>query len=184
MKIRTLFAVAALALPLAAHAEFEYTYLEGGYFRAEPDAISDSGDGIGLRGSAAIADNLFISGEFNSVDIDLGPFGSDIDTFGAAIGVHMPLTNRIDVVGSAGWVKVDAGDFIEDDGARLDLGLRGRINPAFELDGGVRWVNVGDDETTGYLRGLFGRNALRLLVEVEAGDEGERYIIGGRYDFR
>lgn len=183
MKIRTLLAIAAISLPLAAQAEFNYTYLEGGYVRLEPDRFNDSGNGIGVRGSAALSQNLFITGEFSSVEFDIGPFDADTDQYGVGLGLHMPATDRMDFVGSLSWINVDIDNFADDDGFRLDLGLRGQVTPAFELAGGIRYAEVFNDETSGYLRGLIGPNRLRLVLEVEAGDEGEAYLIGGRYDF-
>lgn len=184
MNTRKVFAVLALALPLTAQAEFDYTYIEGGYLRLEPDRINDSGDGVGIRGSAAISDNIFILGEYNSAEFDIGPFDADVDEWAVGLGLHAPLSDRVDVVGSASWVNVDVENFFDDDGFRLDVGLRGDVAPSFELDGGIRYTDVGDDdETTGYLRGLFGPNNLKLLVELEAGDDGEAYLIGGRYEF-
>jgi len=72
----------------------------------------------------------------------------------------------------------------DDDGYRADAGLRGYIVPAVELDGGVRYTDVDTgDGTSAYLRGLFGTGSVRLLTEIEAGEDGEVYLVGGRIDF-
>lgn len=177
-----------LLVPVAAHAEFSYTYLEAGYERVEVDGISDNADGIGVRGRVAVADNIHLLGGFHSVEFD----NVDFDTWDAGIGYNQAVGPNVDFVGSLSYVHADLSfnnqPFgrvkIDGDGYRADVGLRGAIAPAFELNGGLRHTDVDQgDETTVYVTGLFGSGHIRLLAEIEAGDDGEAYLLGGRFDF-
>jgi len=188
MKIGVLFAAAALALPMAAQAEFDYTYLEAGYQRFNPDNFSEDADGLGIRGSAGLSRNLNITGEWSRVDFNNS--SADLETWAVGLGLHAPINPQVDVVGNISYIEntVDLGGglggfAIDDNGYRADVGLRGQITPAFELDGGIRYVDIEDNNTSGYLRGLIGSSQIRLLLEVESGDNGDQFLIGGRYDF-
>lgn len=190
--IRSLLLAGLVAAPVAAHAEFDYTYLEGGYERIELDAIDEAGDGLGLRGSLAVADNIHILGGVHSAEFEVGPVDVDFDSWEVGLGYNRAMGPNVDFVGSLSYVGADLS-FNDDalsvfdqdgDGYRADVGLRGQLAPAVELDGGIRFTDVEQgDETSAYVRGLFGSGTIRLLTEVEAGDDGEVYLIGGRVDF-
>lgn len=188
MKTGVLIAAAALALPLAAHAEFDYSYLEGGYQRFNPDNFSEDADGLGIRGSAGISRNLNLTGEWSRVDFNNS--SADLETWAVGLGLHAPINPQVDVVGNVSYIEnnIDFGGGpggfgFDDNGYRLDLGLRGQITPAFELDGGIRYVDIEDNATSGYLRGLIGSTPIKLLLEAESGDNGDQFLIGARYDF-
>lgn len=191
-RIPIIIAVGCLAAPFAASAEFDYTYLEGGYERLEVDGIDEAGDGIGVRGSLAVSDNFHLLGGVHSAEFEVGPVDVDFDSWEAGIGYNRAIGPNVDFVGSLSYVGADLSFNdealsvfdVDGDGYRADAGLRGRLAPAFELDGGIRYTDVDEgDETSAYVRGLFGSGSVRLLTEVEAGDDGEIYLIGGRVDF-
>lgn len=186
--IHSMLLAGLLAVPVAAQAEFSYTYLEAGYERVEVDGISGSADGIGARGKVAVSDNIHLLGGIHSVEFD----DVDFDTWDAGIGYNQAIGPNVDFVGSLSYVHADLsfnnqpfGQVkIDGDGYRADVGLRGVIAPLVELNGGIRHTDVDQgDETTAYVRGLFGSGYIRLLAEVEAGDDGEVYLLGGRFDF-
>lgn len=186
--IHSMLLAGLLAVPVAAQAEFSYTYLEAGYERMEVDGISGSADGIGARGSVAVTDNLHLLGGVHSVEFD----NVDFDAWEAGIGYNQAVGPNVDFVGSLSYVKADVsfntpgvgGFSVDSDGYRADVGLRGVVMPLVELNGGIRYTDVDQgDETSAYVRGLFGSGNVRLLTEIEASDDGETYLIGGRFDF-
>lgn len=190
--MRKILLAGCIAMPFAAQAEFDYTYLEGGYERQEIDGFDEAGDGLGVRGSLAVADNFHLLGGVHSTEFEVGPVDADFDAWELGIGYNRAIGPEVDFVGSLSYVGADLS-FNDDelsvfdvdgDGYRADVGLRGRLAPAVELDGGIRYTDVDNgDETSAYVRGLFGTGSVRLLTEVEAGDDGEVYLIGGRFDF-
>lgn len=185
--IHSILLAGMLSAPAAAQAEFSYTFLEVGYERMEVDGISDHADGIGARGKFAIADNVHLLGGAHSVAFD----DVDFDSWSAGLGYNRAVGPNVDFVGSLSYVHADlsfnnpafGGFGVDGDGYRADVGLRGVVAPAIELDGGIRYTDVDQgDETSIYVRGLFGSGNIRLLTEVEAGDDGEVVLIGGRFD--
>lgn len=191
--LRSIAIIGSLALPFAASAEFSYTYLDGGYERLEVDGLDEAGDGLGFRGSVAIHENFHLLGAVHSAEFEVGPVDADFDSWEAGIGYNRALAPNVDFVGSLAYVGADLSFNDDDlsvfdvdgDGYRADLGLRGQVAPAVELNGGVRYTDISDggDETSGYVRGLFGTGNIRLLTEIEAGEDGEAYLIGGRFEF-
>jgi hypothetical protein len=165
MNAKTLICAAALALPLAASAEqLSYRYVDVAHFpEAEIDAgnFDTDGDGLQLRGSLPVYQNIFVLSEFQSLDLD-----NDVDTtrFLLGVGAHWPLGNNFDVIARGGVVsyEVESG-FGDDDDTGLFAGVRLRafVAPKVEVEGGVEHISV----------------------DV-AGSSSDTYLIGeGRYNF-
>jgi len=147
------------AAPLAAHADdMSYSFVDLGYVETDIDGIGPSADGFGLRGSVAFAGNYFAFAEYSSQSVR----GVDIDQTAVGIGGHYGLAENLDLVGRAGWFKVDlsapGGINADDDGYLVDLGLRGRVTEGVELEGGIRYSDLGGnngDDTSGFVGGRF-----------------------------
>jgi hypothetical protein len=166
MNATTLICAAALALPLAASAEqLSYRYVDVAHFpEAEIDAgtVDVDGDGLQLRGSLPVYQNIFVLAEFQSLDLD-----NNIDTtrFLLGAGAHWPLGNNLDIIARGGIVsyEVENPRFGDDDDTGLFAGVRLRalVAPKIEVEGGVE----------------------HLKVDV-AGSDSDTYLIGeGRYNF-
>jgi len=167
MKInaKTLICAAALALPFAASAEqLSYRYVDVAHFpeaKIDADAIDVDGDGIQLRGSLPVYQNIFALAEFQDLDLDRG---IDATRFMIGAGGHWALGPNLDLIARGGVVKyeVEAGRFNDDDtGLFAGVRLRSLVAPKIEVEGGVEHV----------------------AVDV-AGIDGDTYLIGeGRYNF-
>jgi len=165
MNAKTLICAAALALPLAASAdELSYRYVDVAHFpEAEIDAgnFDVDGDGLQLRGSLPVYQNIFVLAEFQSLDLD-----NNVDTsrFMVGVGAHWPLGNNFDVIARGGLVSYEVDTpFGDDDDTGLFAGVRLRafVAPKIEVEGGVEHVKV----------------------DV-AGNDSDTYLIGeGRYNF-
>lgn len=166
MNATTLICAAALALPLAASAEqLSYRYVDVAHFpQAEIDAgtVDVDGDGLQLRGSLPVYQNIFVLSEFQSLDLD-----DNVDTtrFLLGVGAHWPLGNNFDIIARGGIVsyEVENPRFGDDDDTGLFAGVRLRtfVAPKIEVEGGVE----------------------HLAVDV-AGSSSDTYLIGeGRYNF-
>ena len=98
MRLHTLVFASAL-LPLSAIAQdFDYTFIEAEYLNSELDVgpFNVDGDGLGLRGSALITDNVFLRGEYASYDYNRGV---DATTYALGAGMRWGLQRELDLVG-------------------------------------------------------------------------------------
>lgn len=164
MKPKTLICAALLALPMAASADsLSYRYVDVAHLpKAEIDADDGDvdGDGVQLRGSLPVYQNIFALAEFQDLDLDSGV---DATRILVGAGAHWPVGN-VDIIARGGIVsyEVDFGSFDDDDtGLFVGARVRTTIAPKIELEGGVE----------------------HLRVEV-AGLDNDTYLIGeGRYNF-
>ncbi len=204
MKIsKKLLAVAALAAPLSAFAQtastISYSYIEGGYLKAtQEDGNSDDFDfdGFTVGASGKVSKNLYLFGDYRQLESDtVGGTRIDIDTARVGLGVIFPINNNFDVTagGGAAFAKFDykgsgAGltpDDNDDTGYFLQTIARAKVLPALEINGGYRYEKVFDEsESTGLVGAVFSFTpAFAAVGSYEFGDDFDRYVIGGRFNF-
>jgi hypothetical protein len=165
MNAKNLICAAVLALPLVASADdFSYRYVDVAHFpeaEIDADGFDVDGDGIQLRGSLPVYQNLFALTEFQDLNLDNGV---DATRLMVGAGGHWSLGNNLDLIARAGVVQyeVDFGRFDDDDtGMFAGVRLRAIVAPKVEVEGGVE----------------------HMAIEV-AGIDGDTYLIGeGRYNF-
>ena len=185
-------AVLALALPCAASAQgFSYRYVDVGVFpQAEVDfGNSDvDGEGIQLRGSLPVHDNVHVFTEFQILNLD-----SNVDTTKLVIGggVNWPINGQLDIIGRLGIVnyQIDVGPFDDDDtGILIGARLRAIVAPKLEVEGGFEHqrVKVLQVENDTYLvaeaRYNF-TNQLSAGVLVNAGGDTSVFGVQARFAF-
>ena len=205
---KTLIVAALLAAcPLAAHANdtLSYTYAEAGLTRAELDQGDDfstlKANGGYLRGSYALTDATYVSGGFTRVSDSESAYGlkleGDLDQYELGLGWHMPMSDRVDFLAEAAYVRLDLtvkasymGNSARNSDAlnagRVSLGLRGAPSARTEA-----WVKAGamdgsdmDSEFVGSLGGQFKFNQTWGLVgEVQWLGENTLYSAGVRARF-
>lgn len=164
MNAAALAVASMLTLPMAAFADnLSYRYVDVAHFpSAEIDTGDDEidGDGMQLRGSLPVYQNIFALAEYQDLDLD---FGVDATRFMVGAGGHWPI-GTVDFIARAGIVSydVDFGRFDDDDtGLFVGARVRTTVAPKIELEGGIE----------------------HLQVEV-GGLENDTYLIGeGRYNF-
>lgn len=175
------------AAPLAAQAEdMSYSYVDLAYVDTDFDGPGPSADGFGLRGSVGFAENWLAFAEYSAVSVS----GVDIDQIAVGFGGHYGLAENLDLVGRLGYFQfeVDVGGGVDgdDDGYLADLGLRGRVGTAVELEGGVRYsdLDVLGDDTALVLGGRFHFNQTWALgAEFQSGDLTESILAYVRASF-
>jgi hypothetical protein len=182
----TLVPVLVLALPAISQAATQprYTYFEGGWVNVDFDDIDEDGDGFEVGGSVAIHPNFHIVADY--ADIDLSG-NADATVYSIGIGGNLPLRQGLDGIGRVRWIneEIDVGPGeIDEDGYGLEFGLRAMINPRLELNGGVKYVDVDDDNTSLYVGGLYDVvNNFALGADFEFSDDVTTFFLKGRYYF-
>lgn len=178
--------VLLVAAPLAALADdMSYSYVDIGYVETDIDN-APTADGFGLRGSISFAENWLAFAEYSAQSVQ----GIDIDTIAVGIGGHYSLAENLDLVGRIGYYEIDlnagGGLNASDDGYLLDLGLRGRVGDAVELEGGARYTDLSDggDDTSLFIGGRFHFNKTWALgAEYQSGDDISSFLAYVRASF-
>ena len=145
------------------------------------------GNGLGVRGSWGISDNIYVVGQYAMTEVDVLGVDVDFDTFSIGGGWHGGLSERADLIAEATFESFDVssgGQSFDDTGYGIRLGIRGAPSDRFELMGYVRHVDVGGDDT------LLGGNGVMHFtdtisgfVEYETGDDLGNLLLGARFDF-
>jgi len=174
------------AAPLAAMADdMSYSFVDAGYVETDIDN-APTADGFGVRGSVGFAENWFVTAGYSAQSVQ----GVDFDSYGVGFGGHYGLTDGMDLVGSLSYVKaeVDAGGGLnaDDDGYSLDLGLRGRVGDAVELEGGIDYTDLSEagDDTALFIGGRFHFNKTWAIgAEYASGDDASSILAYVRASF-
>lgn len=180
---RSLIALALAALlPLSAQADdkLSYTWVEADYLNVDGDA-----DGFGLRGSLEFGDSNFYGfGGFNVVEIDNA--NVDVDSYDIGLGYAHGLSENTALLAEVSYLNSDFDGFGDLDGYRASVGLRGSFSENFE---GVIKANYTDsDDFDGDFSATVGAQykftqTWGVVGEIEAGDDGETYLVGVRASF-
>ena len=174
------------AAPLAAMADdMSYSYVDAAYVETDIDN-APTADGFALRGSIGFAENWFAFADYADQSVQ----GIDVTSYDVGIGGHYGMTEALDVVGRVGYTKVEldagGGGNFDDDGYLIDLGLRGRVGDAVELEGGVHYTDYtdGGDDTGLYVGGRFHFNKTWALgAEYQSGDDADSILAYVRASF-
>jgi hypothetical protein len=178
-----LLALAATALPAVSQADtMDYSFAELAFVDSEFGNLN--GDGISLRGSVPINDSFFVFASYWDVGYDSNV---DLTSIEAGAGGHLPLADKVDLVGRFGIVKseFDSGNSSsDDDGFTFGAHVRAELMPRFELEGGFDFIDLGDSST------LLVMQARYFFVEqvsgglrLEFGDDIDSMAFGVRVTF-
>jgi len=168
--------------PLAAMADdMSYSYVDAGYAETDIDGLGPSADGFALRGSIGFGGNWLAFVEYADQSVQ----NVDLETIAVGLGGHYGIANGVDLVGHLGYFEVDVGAF-DDDGYLFDLGVRGQIGDAVELEGGARYTDLSDggDDTALFFGGRFHFNETWALgAEYRTGDDSSTILAYVRASF-
>jgi hypothetical protein len=152
-KMATVSALAMLTMAGQALADdFDYHFFDAGVILADAGGNND-GVGVGVAGSmdmAGLYQNATAFGGASYVDFD----GGNLLNLEGGLGFHWPIASVVDFNGGLGlaFQKVTGGG--SDLGFTLNAGVRARpFAPAWELDGGLKYVDVGHYEDTSVVLG-------------------------------
>lgn len=209
-KMLVLAAALLAAAPMAASAAdaMSYTYVEGGWTQLQINnpGSNDKLDGGYVRGSFAIAEQVYVFGGYSQVsetydlsdDLGRASLKQELSQPELGIGYHMPFTDRLDFTTDIAWLRINDELTLKQDNwddqkykfhtnaGRATLGLRGKPSRRTEA-----WLKAGyidgsdmDGEWTGTLGGQvkFNRN-WGLVGEVQYYDDITQYSVGVRASF-
>ena len=197
MRSKLLSAVVAASLGLACAAnadDVSYSYADLAYITTDIDGVDEDLDGFGLRGSVEITDQVFLFGIYTDQSAESGGVDVDYTTMTLGGGYAWSLSDSADLYGKLGYASAEVevsvpglgGFSVDDDGFMLGMGLRGRVSPAFELEGAVNYYDYsdsGDDTSLGAAARWFFTDQFSAFAEGEFGDDVTTYGIGMRWNF-
>ncbi|MEE4361585.1 MAG: outer membrane beta-barrel protein [Pseudomonadales bacterium] len=129
----------------------DWTFVDFGYQYVDFDDFDEEADVLRLGGSYAASDLVHVFAGYRDGSIDTNFGDIDISEFDLGIGVNPQLSDTVDLFGRIGWATADVdfdgfGD-ADDDGFTVQAGVRAMVTPQWEINGGIRYVDLGDDET-------------------------------------
>lgn len=176
-----------ICLPLLATAEdFNYTFIEGGYVSTELDVgpVDVDGDGLGIRGSYAFADEWYAFAGLADLEFDFDVDGTELE-FG--VGWHNALTETVDLLAEAAYVSVDldsAFGSADDDGFGIGVGLRGAAWEQVELEARINYVDLDDSDTSVSFAGrYYFSETLAIALGLSFSDDATGWSFGLRGEF-
>ena len=123
------------------------------------------------------------------VEDDLGD-SVDVTLYDLGFGYHMPLTDRVDLVGSVSYEYAelsDSGFSFDENGFGFGIGLRAKAGNALEFNAGIQQVDLDDfpgDGTFLDLGALYSlTDNLQIGLDGSFGDDLSTYTLSGRYYF-
>ncbi|MEX2126409.1 MAG: outer membrane beta-barrel protein [Woeseia sp.] len=168
--------------------DFDYNFVQASYGQFELDDVDVDGDGFGIGGSVAVSEHFHLFGGYSTGDFD---FGVDMSELSAGLGYNAPLSDTVDLIASVAYVsvEVDVPGFgsADENGYGLGLGLRAMATPAVELNGGLSYVDLGDesDGDTSFGAGFLYHFSESFAAGASGnwGDDMSSYQLNGRFSF-
>jgi hypothetical protein len=157
----------------------QYTYLEAGWIRLDPDGGADASNGGYVDAYYQVAPNFFIDGSATFLD-------SPEDSTGLGIGGggYLPIFDCVHLIGRAGYTYYDADGFDENIWY-LSPGIRAQLGCNLEVWSKI-YFNIGEeDEKWSYGAGITYHMCPKSAINVGAstGEDGWALQAGLRYKF-
>jgi hypothetical protein len=188
MHFKTISALAASVafMPCLAQADdLSYTYVDVAYVNTDLDGARDDVDGLALRGSLEITEQVFLFAGYADQSGD----GVDFETYNLGIGYAWPIASNMDLYGKLGYVEAEAdyrGFGGDDSGYLLGFGLRSRLTEQVELEGSINYVDLsdsGDDTSLGLAARWYIAEQVALGLEGAFSDDATTLGLGVRWNF-
>ncbi|MEE4380433.1 MAG: outer membrane beta-barrel protein [Pseudomonadales bacterium] len=163
-----------------------WTWIDAAYQQVDFDDVDEEADVLNLDGSWAATELVHVFAGYRNGEVDTRFGDIDVDELELGIGVNPQLTETVDLYGRIGWAtaEIDFGGFddVDDDGFTLAAGLRAMVLPRWELNGGMRYVDIGDDDTELTLGTVYNFTPrFAVTGDVAFADEATTWGIGVRF---
>jgi len=181
-----LMAVILVASSNAISREISYDYIQGTYSSVTDSSFSNDidGDRFGVSGSLGVTQNLALTAGFNATSFD-----HDIDTSQFVLGVtlHAPIAVGTEVVGNLSVLKAESEGTNFDDndtGAIVGIGIRHLVTNSVELDAGISYTDVFDDNFTtfGFGARFYANDKISFGIGYAAEDDVDAILLNARLD--
>jgi hypothetical protein len=174
-------ALVAAFVPGVVLADMNYTNFEIDYLDLDADS-GVNGDGFQIGGSWELNDQFHLFGSWQDQSFD---GGFDGNTLEVGAGWSHGFTDTLDFVGTLSLLDTEIEDF-SDDGLALGGGIRSRLGESFELDAGLKYVDLdesGDD--TGITVGAryYFNDSMALGASLDSYDNADTLRLGFRWEF-
>lgn len=184
---RSLFLALALTAPLAVSAaDLDYSYLEAGYSKINPDGAGDA-DGWTVAGSAALGEQFHLFGSYTDVDYD--NFDTHIRPWRLGVGWNRSISASSDLVVRANYLDY-SGRAIDLHGWESEVGLRSALGTHFETYIALGYGEIDGDgfSADGDFYGKLGAQyrfnpRWGIAANVTFADDANEYFIGPRISF-
>lgn len=176
-----------LSVPAFADEGPGYTYFDVGYVRTDIDDIEENVDSLGLAGSFALTDNLYLFADYQDGSASFERIDVDVSTMEVGAGANFGLSDTVDLFAEAGYVKaeLEAGEFVEVDesGFGLSAGVRAMVMPQLELNAGLSYVEIEElDDTSLDIGAVYSfTDVVALVLGASFADNTNTYGIGVRF---
>ena len=184
MKRTILFAaIAAAFVPGVVLADMNYTGVEVNYLDLDVgDSVSVNGDGFEFAGSWELNDQFHLFGSWQDQSLDFGIDGRTLELGG---GWNHGFSDTLDFVGTLSLLDTEIEDF-SDDGLALGGGIRSRLGESFELDAGLKYVDLDESGSdTGISVGAryYFNDSMALGASLDSYDNADTLRLGFRWEF-
>jgi hypothetical protein len=172
-------AVVAAFVPGVVLADMNYTSLDINYLDLDGDG-GVSGDGFEFGGSWELNDDFHLFGSWQTQSYDFGIDGDVIELGG---GWNHGFSDTLDFVATLSWIDVDY-DVASDDGLALGGGIRSRLGDSFEVEAGLKYVDMTESDTGLHLGARYYFNdSMALGASIDDNDNADTLRLGFRWEF-
>ena len=181
----------AAALPLSAQAaDLNYNYVELDYARTNIDNSDANPDGFGIKGSAKVAEPIYLFGSYLRGKDSLSGVGIHFNQIQLGVGYRNAIRDNTDFIGELSYIRdkvsvsgVGSGNA---HGYRASAGVRSALADNFEGYAKANYTDGGDfkGKFSGTLGAQYKFNPTwGLTGEAEFGGQTDIYSVGVRASF-
>jgi len=178
----TLAASLGVAASASAAEGVSYNFVEGGYVASNLKDSPDA-DGWAIGGSAAIAPNFHLFGNYSSQELDRSGFS--IDNLRLGVGYNHQISQRMDLLTRVAYERFET-DIADFNGYSVEVGVRGALTPMLE-----GYALAGYEDGSDYDGDFYGRLGGQvkfnpnwgLTADVKFAGNDTLWFVGPRFTF-
>lgn len=152
-KVSLLLLTTLVASPIAFAKTPNFNFVSGGYLDGDIDG--EGADGWTIDGSTLVSENVFLSGQYQTVGDSENGLDVDINWLSAGVGYRTAISASTDFYGLVTYENLEAeasyrGNSASEDenGYGLSVGVRSMVSDSIELDGRLGYIDIADESET------------------------------------